>query len=306
VDSDARLSDDDGPLWPVPGPPPPRRGRHRRRRATALLLIAGAAAVAILVVVLALGRRHGPPPPPPTLHITFAEGLTRAEMAKQITTVDGIARRTRNLDPIMTERGYLAATRSILTPAWFETPRRRRALEGFLFPSTYEFLEATPARTLAAQQLTAFHDAWAALDLNYARSKNLTPYDVLTIASMIEKEIAAPEERRLAAAVIYNRLKAHMTLGIDATLRYGLRIPASASITRADLASNNPYNTRKLHGLPPTPIANPGLAALEAAAHPAQVGYLFYVRKPDGVHHFFTASYDAFKRYCAAHGYGPC
>ena len=296
---------DDAPLWPVPGPPPPRRGRHSRRRLVALLGIALAVAVAAALIAIALGRKDGPPPPP-TLRITFAEGLNREELARQITTVDGIARTARKLDPIMTRQGYLAATRSWLTPAWFETPRRRRPLEGFLFPSTYEFLEATPARTLAAQQLGAFRQVWESVDLSYARSKNLTPYDVLIIASMIEKEIAAPEERPLAAAVIYNRLKARMTLGIDATLRYGLHIPATRSITGKDLRSDNPYNTRKLHGLPPTPIANPGEAAILAAAQPAKTPYLFYVRMPDGIHHFFTASYEAFKRYCAAHGYGPC
>ena len=297
---------DDAPLWPVPGPPPPRRGRHRRRRLVALFGIALAVAAAATLIALAVGHKKGPPPPPPELRITFAEGLSREEMARQITTVDAIARTKRKLDPIMTRQGYLAATRSWLTPAWFEIPRRRRPLEGFLFPSTYAFLESTPARLLASQQLGAFRQIWASVDLSYARSKNLTAYDVLIIASMIEKEIAAPGERSLAAAVIYNRLKARMTLGIDATLRYGLRIPATRSITGTDLRSDNPYNTRKLHGLPPTPIANPGEAALLAAAHPAKVPYLFYVRKPDGSHHFFTASYQAFKRYCAAHGYGPC
>ena len=297
---------DDAPLWPVQGPPPPRRGRHRRRRLVALSGIALAAAVAATLIALACGHKQAPPPPPPELRITFAEGLSRAEMARQITTVDGIARTTRKLDPIMTRQGYLAATRSWLTPAWFESPRRTRPLEGFLFPSTYSFLESTPARTLAAQQLGAFRQVWEAVDLSYARSKNLTAYDILIIASMVEKEIAAPGERALAAAVIYNRLKARMTLGIDATLRYGLRIPATRSITGSDLRSDNPYNTRKLHGLPPTPIANPGEAAILAAAQPAQVAYLYYVRKPDGIHHFFTASYDAFKRYCAAHGYGRC
>ena len=296
----------DAPLRPVPGPPPVRPARRRRRRVAALLPIALGVAVAATLIAIALGRKHGPPPPPPTLRITFAEGLTREDMARQITAVDRIARTTRKLDPIMTRQGYLAATRSWLTPAWFETRRRRRPLEGFLFPSTYEFLVATPARALAAQQLTAFHDVWSALDLSYARSRNLTSYDVLIIASMVEKEIAAPEERRLAAAVIYNRLKARMTVGIDATLVYGFHIPPGGSITTAQLRSDNPYNTRKLHGLPPTPIANPGEAALLAATHPAAVPYLYYARRPDGVHHFFTASYDAFKRYCAAHGYGPC
>ena len=128
---------------------------------------------------------------------------------------------------------------------------------------------------------------------------------MLIIASMIEKETLAPEERPKVAAVIYNRLKAGMPLGIDATLRYGLDIPPTESIRQSQLDCDNPYNTRKLTGLPPTPIANPGLASMQAAAHPAKVDYLFFVRKPDKVHHFFTASLDEFNRYLAENGYGP-
>jgi UPF0755 protein len=120
----------------------------------------------------------------------------------------------------------------------------------------------------------------------------------------VEKETLSPDERQLVAAVIYNRLHARMPLGIDATLRYGLGIPPTESIRRSQLQSDSPYNTRKRLGLPPTPIANPGLASMQAAAHPAKVKYLYFVRKPDKKHHFFTASYQAFQRYAKAHGYG--
>ena len=184
------------------------------------------------------------------------------------------------------------------------TPHRQTKLEGFLFPATYDFLGTTTSRQLANEQLQAFCENWTALDLSYARKKNLTPYDVLIIASMVEKEALAPEERPLVAAVIYNRLHARMPLGIDATLRYGLHIPPTKSILQSQLDSNNPYNSRKLPGLPPTPIANPGLASIQAAAHPANVNYLYFVRKPDRVHHFFTASATAFAHYECAHGYG--
>ena len=121
---------------------------------------------------------------------------------------------------------------------------------------------------------------------------------------MVEKETLAPSERPLVAAVIYNRLHARMPLGIDATLRYGLHIAPTQSILESQLQSDNPYNSRKLPGLPPTPIANPGLASIRAAAHPAKVDYLYFVRKPDKVHHFFTASDTAFAQYECAHGYG--
>ena len=121
---------------------------------------------------------------------------------------------------------------------------------------------------------------------------------------MIEEETLAPEERKLVSAVIYNRLHARMPLGIDATLRYGLHILPTQSILESQLQSDNAYNTRKTTGLPPTPIANPGLASIQAAAHPAHVNYLYFVRKPDKIHQFFTASASAFARYECAHGYG--
>ena len=130
------------------------------------------------------------------------------------------------------------------------------------------------------------------MNLRYARKKNLTPYDVLIIASMVEKEAQAPRERPLVAAVIYNRLHDRMPLGIDATIRYGAERPADGVAARVAAASDpTPYNTRLTAGLPPTPIANPGLASIQAAAHPAKVDYLYFVRKPDTVHHFFTSSY---------------
>ena len=119
---------------------------------------------------------------------------------------------------------------------------------GFLFPATYEFTAKTTTRQLLNKQLNAFDRNWARLDLKYARSKNLTPYDVLIIASMIETEVIAPEERALVSAVIYNRLKAGMTLGIDATIRYGLDVPGTESLRESHLADPTPYNTRSTRG----------------------------------------------------------
>jgi UPF0755 protein len=103
--------------------------------------------------------------------------------------------------------------------------------------------------------------------------------------------------------VIYNRLKAGMPLGIDATIRYGLNVPGTESLTQSDLASDTPYNSRKFLGLPPTPISNPGFASLLAAAHPAKVDYLYFVRKPDKKHHYFTASFDDFVNHEHLYGY---
>jgi UPF0755 protein len=153
-------------------------------------------------------------------------------------------------------------------------------------------------------QLATFQREWKKVGLSYARSKNLTPYDVLTIASMVQGEAQVASENKLVSAVIYNRLHDHMTLGIDATLRYGLNIPPTQSLGPY-LESDNPYNTRKFPGLPPTPIGNPGLAAIEAAAHPANVDYLYFVRKPDHKHHYFTNSYQDFVNHEIQYGYSP-
>jgi UPF0755 protein len=111
---------------------------------------------------------------------------------------------------------------------------------------------------------------------------------------MIERETAVASERRLVSAVIYNRLKADMPLAIDATLRYGLGIPGTRPLTRAQLLSRSPYNTRRYKGLPPTPIGNPGFPSMRAAARPAGRNYLYYLRRPGTVRHLFTASVEEF------------
>jgi peptidoglycan lytic transglycosylase G len=223
-------------------------------------------------------------------------------MADRVGAVAKIAERKRNRKVALSRATYAAATRRAVVPCLGRAVRTN--LEGFLFPATYDFLRTTTSRQLVSSQLAAFCQNWRKVNLAYARSKQLTPYDVLVIASMVEKETLAPDERPLVAAVIYNRLHARMPLGIDATLRYGLKIPPTQSIRQSQLDSPSPYNTRKRPGLPPTPIANPGLASLQAAAHPAKVDYLFFVRKPDKQHHFFTASESEFNAYLAQHGYG--
>jgi UPF0755 protein len=232
----------------------------------------------------------------PTLRIVFPEGFTRAEMAERIAAVNEIALERRDVDTKLAPKAYIRLTEEGVLPADFrrtEVPH----LEGFLFPATYSFTPKTPTRQLVLMQLDAFSDAWEKVDLKYAESKNLTAYDVLIIASMVEKEVQVPRERPLVAAVIYNRLKAEMPLGIDATIRYGFDIPPTEPILESQLESDNPYNSRAIPGLPPTPIANPGLASIQAAAHPADVDYLFFVRKADCRSHFFTASESEFLNY---------
>jgi len=268
--------------------------------------VASAALCSLLVATVGCGSKPAPPPAPPPppkpFHIIFQEGLTRVQMAVRVKVVAKIAVSERHKPVRLNEPAYLAASHNRVIPCFGRT--RRANLEGFLFPATYDFLRQTTSKQLVAAQIEAFCRNWDSVDMSYARSKNLTPYDVLMIASMIEKEVAAPSERALVAAVIYNRLHDGMPLGIDATLRYGLHIPPTESILESQLQNPTPYNTRLHYGLPPTPIANPGLAAIRAAAHPAKVDYLYYVRKPDHHHHFFTASATAYQQYLASHGYG--
>ena len=308
------------PTTVIPPPRPPRRQRakasHGRiflRRVLALAFVVGLLAILVGSAWAILGGRGeeaAPPPkplapPPKTLRIIFPEGFTREQMATRIGEVNKIAEAKRNVEPRLSPTRYRALTAgSSKVPPQFLTQGRPPNLEGFLFPATYEFTAKTRTRELVARQLEAFRRNWAKVDLAYARSKNLTPYDVLIIASMVERETVAPDERKLVAAVIYNRLKAGMTLGIDATIRYGLGVPPTESLRQSHLADPTPYNSRIHPGLPPTPIANPGLASMQAAAHPARVNYLFFVRKPDKIHHFFTASEREFINYKNAHGYG--
>jgi UPF0755 protein len=227
---------------------------------------------------------------PVTLRIIFPEGFSARQMADRVSEVRKIAIRKRGVTPRLTGVAYTRATAGTPAPARFRRYLERRSLEGFLFPSLYEFTQETRAETLIADQLAEFERRWATIDLARARRGNLTPYDVLIIASMIERETAAAEERRLVSAVIYNRLRKRMPLAIDATLRYGLGVPGNRPLTRRHLRNRTPYNTRIHTGLPPTPIGNPGVPSMRAAAHPAGRNYLYYLRRPGTVRHFFTAS----------------
>jgi peptidoglycan lytic transglycosylase G len=234
--------------------------RRRRRRAFAALaavLVLGAVAAA-----LAYRHSHRDAPPPvalKTVTVTIPEGLTRGQTA-QIAKEAGL------------KGSYVKAS---------------EGHEGFLFPDTFELEKGAPASDLVQLQLQDFKRRVAGVDMGYARSKNLTTRDVVTIASMIEREAQLEKERPLIAAVIYNRLHEGMPLGIDATIRFATG-NYEEPLTESELAVDSPYNTRTNAGLPPGPIGSPGLASIEAAAHPAKVDYLFYVVKPG------TCGEDAF------------
>jgi uncharacterized YceG family protein len=226
------------------------------------------------------------------INVTIPEGEDRTQIAATVKDL-GLS------------GDYLAASKSF---KGFDPNRygaqNPKSLEGFLFPATYELDPGASVDQLVSQQLQAFRQNIAGVNLSYAKSKNLTVYDVLTIASMIDKEVMVPSERPLVAAVIYNRLHRGMPLGIDATTRFEFH-NYTGEITQSQLQSPSPYNTRTHAGLPPTPIGNPGLAAIQAAAHPAKVNYLFYVVNGDGSgHHCFTASEQEFNQLVAASNSG--
>jgi UPF0755 protein len=258
-----------------------RGGVYWRRR----LLALGVLAAAVVLVIGAVGavrelRNDGGTEAiqaRPAKTITIPEGLDRSAIAAvaEQAGVDG---------------GYLKASESFrgFDPARYgaESPE---SLEGFLFPATYELPRRPEAGDLVARQLAAFRQNIAQVNTRYAESKNLTTYDLLIIASMIEREVQVAEERELVAAVIYNRLRNGMPLQIDATIRYATG-NFTEPISPSDLEVDSPYNTYTNAQLPPGPIGNPGLASIEAAAHPAEVPYLYYVVKPNtcGEHTFAT------------------
>ena len=274
-------------------------------------LIVFATALSATVLAGCMGDEPAPAPvetqpPLARLRVIFPEGFTRREMADRVAAVREIAIDKRGVIPRLTKTAYLEASGAAVPPREFRKDWKLSSIEGFLFPATYEFTKLTSSQRLVNDQLRAFRRNWRKVDLRYARSKNLTPYDVLIIASMVEKETVVARERRLVAAVIYNRLRNRMPLGIDATIRYGRNVPGTEPLKQSDLESDDPYNTRRRLGLPPTPISNPGLASLRAAANPARVDYLYFVRKGDSNEHFFTASEAAFCQASLEYGFGGC
>ena len=221
----------------------------------------------------------------PPVPLTFPEGLRREEMAERLAAETDLS----------AER-YLAATDPGPVGRRLAGASRPTSLEGFLFPATYQIGERTTVDDLIEAQLSAYGDRVAGIDMAYAKSRNLTEFDVLIIASMIEREVAVDDERRKVAGVIYNRLKQGIPLGIDATVLYALG-DWEATLTASALEVDSPYNTRRYGGLPPGPIASPGEASLKAAANPARNDLLFYVARNDGSgRHYFSTNAEQFER----------
>jgi UPF0755 protein len=262
-----------------------RRRSGRRRLIGALVVLIGAVAT----VAIAVDRRGDSATAPPAgsdsppVPVTFPEGLRREDMAKILDEKTNLS-----------GQEYLDATGPGAQGAERAGVARPTSLEGYLFPATYEIGTETTVPYLVDQQLAAFDAAVGNVNMTFATSRNLTPYDVLIIASMVEREVVDPAERPLVAGVSYNRLKRKMRLDIDATVQFA--VGEWRALTAKDLASDSPYNTRKFSGLPPGPIASPGLASIEAAARPKQSAFLYYVAREDGSNrHYFAKSIEEFE-----------
>jgi peptidoglycan lytic transglycosylase G len=259
-----------------------------------------------LVVLAAVCAQAAGAAPKPVLEIIFPEGLPVRQMADQAAHVRRIAIAERKVTPVLTGKGYAVAAARAKPPKEFVPFLKRRSIEGFLFPAGYQFLPSSTPASLIARQIETFEQRWRTLDLRVAKTRKRTPYDVLTIASLVEEEAALAQERPLVAAVIFNRLDRGMPLAIDASLRYGLGVQGTKSLTVAHLRSDTPYNTHRFKGLPPTPITNPGLPSMRAAAKPAAVDYLYYLRRPNSRSHFFTADEQEFCAKAIEYGYKGC
>ena len=231
-----------------------------------------------LVALLARGVN------PPTVKVSIPEGTTLKQAGELVAAE---VKRISSAD-------YVAVARDDPPPFKLEGYKSGTTLEGMLFPATYEVIPKIKTRAFVGKQLEAFDQNLAKVDMTRARKANLTAYDVVIIASMIDREALVPAERPMVAAVIWNRLRIDMLLQIDATIQYALG-KTKPVLTYEDLKIDSPYNTYKHKGLPPTPISNPGLAALQAAADPAGVDHLYYVARNDGSgRHYFSNDYAQF------------
>lgn len=217
------------------------------------------------------------------VRITIPEGFTVEQTAERVAQV-----------MLFTAEDFMAAAASGDYNMEMIPAENQDNLEGFLFPKTYEVTAEALPRQVVEMLLNQFEAETAALDWSLASGLGISPYQVVIVASLVEREAVLAEERPLVAAVIYNRLRMDMLLQIDATVQYAL--PEWKDVlTYEDLETPSPYNTYLNKGLPPAPICSPGLASIQAALYPADVDYLYYVATGDGGH-FFTSDYNEFLR----------
>jgi len=221
----------------------------------------------------------------PSVSVTLPEGLTLPETARAVAEGTEIPAGEFESAARRTDYGY-----AFLEDGAIETT------EGYLFPRRYDFEEGVTAPQVVDRMLGQYLIETEGLDLAGATERlNLTEHELVTVASLIEKESANAGERPVIASVIYNRIRKDMPLQIDATIQYALKRPKE-SLSYADLKVDSPYNTYENAGLPPGPICSPSLQSLRAAMEPAKTDYLYYVLKANDQEHFFTDNYQAFLR----------
>ena len=228
------------------------------------------------------------------LKITFPEGYTMHDIFKKL-DAEGVC----DYDDLMD-----AAANATFNYSFLDGIEKGDAsrLEGFLFPDTYEFYEGMPASSAINKLLETFHYKMTAEMLDWQKESGYSMREIITIASMIEKEASDNADRYKIASVIYNRLSKDWPLQIDSTSLYEYPDHEGAP-TKDMLQKDSPYNTRIKKGLPPTPICSPGLSSIKAALQPDKTNYMFYaLNSSTGSHEYFTSS-SAFEAFVAKQDY---
>lgn len=221
-----------------------------------------------------------------TTKLTIPEGFTRFDIAKRI--ADRFPQ-----NPPLTEKQILELMND--TSLIRDINPNAKNLEGYMYPSTYNFPKGVTAPTVIKTMVDQFKKIWKPEYTLKAQQLGRTPTEIITIASLIETESKFEEERPIVASVIYNRLNRGMALGIDQTAVYIAKMENrwDGVINKSDLESDSPYNTRKVAGLPPGPISSVSESALKAALNPAQTDYIYYVlnvENNDGSHNFYSSA----------------
>jgi UPF0755 protein len=216
--------------------------------------------------------------------LTIPEGYTLEQVAVRVGQVPG-----------RSAQRFLELANSGTVRSQYQ-PEGSTNLEGLLFPDTYQLDENDDEARILQRMVQAMDEKLVELGVpDKAAAFGVTPYQLVIIASMIEREARVPDERPKVARVVYNRLERGMRLGIDATTRYELRRP-TGPLRKSELERDTPYNTRTRAGLPPTPIAMPGAASLEGAANPADGTWIYYVIADEQGHHTFATTDAEFQR----------
>ena len=221
--------------------------------------------------------------------LTIVEGSTRWDIAAQLARIPEL--KLQSADEALELMNDTSLIRDLDPDA--------KNLEGYLFPDTYNFPPDTTPRQIIETMVKRFRQVWEESKSKSPAPSAKTPKEIVTIASLVETEAKLSEERPIIASVIYNRLKLGIPLGIDSTIIYASKLAGkwrnNGKVYLSDVERDSPYNTRKVRGLPPGPIASPGARSIEAALNPKETGYLYYVREPsrdDGAHNFYSNAAD--------------